>query len=231
MNEENDEEIKMISKNIVTSWKKKLRPQQKKEIKTSTLNMKEQEDHFNTLPLEEETIITKLKNKIKSEEKDIIRQKMKLLLYDTFTKINQNQQDLTINDEEFSIIYTLCMKMECVFHEKLRTKDKYLKQTKAIIVSLSNKENIQFAQDILSGKISAEELVDMDQKDMVSHETKVKRQKIAEDMLNSRRSDWNKIHFKGVKGIYRCGKCKGNDTTYTQAQIRRADEPMTTYFI
>lgn len=29
-------------------------------------------------------------------------------------------------------------------------------------------------------------------------------------------------------GLYRCGRCKTNKTTYTQAQIRRADEPMTT---
>jgi transcription elongation factor S-II len=31
------------------------------------------------------------------------------------------------------------------------------------------------------------------------------------------------------KGMYKCGKCKSWKTTYTQAQTRSADEPMTTF--
>lgn len=47
---------------------------------------------------------------------------------------------------------------------------------------------------------------------------------------NSRRTDWDLLHNNTfVSGLYKCGKCKGNKTTYTQLQIRRADEPMTTY--
>ena len=30
-------------------------------------------------------------------------------------------------------------------------------------------------------------------------------------------------------GLFKCGKCKTNKTTYTQAQTRSADEPMTTF--
>ena len=30
-------------------------------------------------------------------------------------------------------------------------------------------------------------------------------------------------------GFFKCGKCKTNKTTYTQAQTRSADEPMTTF--
>jgi transcription elongation factor S-II len=64
---------------------------------------------------------------------------------------------------------------------------------------------------------------------MASEEVKLKRQKTEEDAWNSRRSDWNRIHNTFVSGLYKCGRCKGLKTTYTQAQIRRADEPMTTF--
>ena len=51
-----------------------------------------------------------------------------------------------------------------------------------------------------------------------------------EELFDSRRSDWNMVHGDiNVSGQYKCGKCKSNKTTYTQIQIRRADEPMTTF--
>ena len=64
---------------------------------------------------------------------------------------------------------------------------------------------------------------------MASNEIKLLRQKKEEESFNSRRSDWDRLHNTFVSGMYRCGKCKQNKTTYTQVQIRRADEPMTTF--
>lgn len=32
-----------------------------------------------------------------------------------------------------------------------------------------------------------------------------------------------------VRGVFKCGKCKSNKTTYYQMQTRSADEPMTTF--
>ena len=69
----------------------------------------------------------------------------------------------------------------------------------------------------------------MTSQDFASEALKEQRKKLQEDAFNSRRSDWNRLRNPGVPGIYRCGKCKCNKTTYYQAQIRRADEPMTTF--
>lgn len=66
---------------------------------------------------------------------------------------------------------------------------------------------------------------------MASKEIKLLRQKKEEESFNARRSDWDRLHNTFVSGMYRCGKCKQNKTTYYQAQIRRADEPMTTFVI
>lgn len=39
----------------------------------------------------------------------------------------------------------------------------------------------------------------------------------------------NKNENQDHDGFFKCGKCKTNKTTYTQAQTRSADEPMTTF--
>ena len=39
----------------------------------------------------------------------------------------------------------------------------------------------------------------------------------------------NKNDNQDHDGFFKCGKCKTNKTTYTQAQTRSADEPMTTF--
>jgi transcription elongation factor S-II len=65
--------------------------------------------------------------------------------------------------------------------------------------------------------------------ELATEDIKLKRQKTEEDAFNARRSDWNRIHNTFVSGLYFCGKCKGSQTTYTQAQIRSADEPMTVF--
>jgi len=64
---------------------------------------------------------------------------------------------------------------------------------------------------------------------MASQENKLQRQKKEEESFNARRSDWDRLHNTFVSGMYRCGKCRQSQTTYCQVQIRRADEPMTTF--
>ena len=40
-----------------------------------------------------------------------------------------------------------------------------------------------------------------------------------------------KVEDQEHDGFFKCGKCKTYKTTYTQAQTRSADEPMTTFVL
>ncbi len=72
----------------------------------------------------------------------------------------------------------------------------------------------------------------MDAKEMASEEVTKAREQINEDALNARRTDWDKEQMKqkgGGKGLFKCGKCGSQNTTYYQMQTRSADEPMTNF--
>lgn len=91
-------------------------------------------------------------------------------------------------------------------------------------------KNKEIAYSLLDGNLNSKDIILMDEKDLATAEQKTKRQKIEIDSFNARRSDWNRLYPNiNSSGLYKCGKCKGTKTTYTQAQIRRADEPMTTF--
>jgi DNA-directed RNA polymerase subunit M/transcription elongation factor TFIIS len=52
------------------------------------------------------------------------------------------------------------------------------------------------------------------------------------DILDMKvKQEYNLLHMKQVAKttLYRCSKCKGNQTTYTEMQVRSADEPMTLF--
>lgn len=48
------------------------------------------------------------------------------------------------------------------------------------------------------------------------------------EMLRKERAEAD-AEPKPVKGLFKCGRCKSDKTTYYQLQTRSADEPMTTY--
>lgn len=125
-------------------------------------------------------------------------------------------------------VYELAKEIEGkLYHKYNKEEAKYLKHAHTIVANLA--KNKEFACSLLTNKILPEELVEMTPQDMLSQEEKLRREKVKEEFFNSRRSDWQRIHSVNNVGMYRCGKCKGRNTFYYQAQIRRADEPMTTF--
>ena len=158
------------------------------------------------------------------------RKTTKILIFENLIKISKENNTDTSYDKSESLDYILSLaekieeSMNLIFSTE---KEKYIRKTKSILSNL--KKNKVLFSSVIDENISADELVKMDDKEMASDDIKLSRQKIEEDSFNSRRSDWNRIHNTFISGIYRCGKCRGNKTTYFQAQIRRADEPMTTF--
>ena len=71
----------------------------------------------------------------------------------------------------------------------------------------------------------------------------LEREKMVEEVNNSRRLDWDQANEKkineicGIKGdllkasLFTCGRCKSTKTTSTQKQTRLADEPMTVFVL
>lgn len=209
------QDLHPISKSLIISWKKiyqstKNEDKSKEKIETPTISLIEENDIIN------------YKAKIETEEKDPIRKNTKILLYNSLLKWKDYPE----------YVYEIAMEIEEELNNYFSTggkflKDKYLKQAKQIVMNLQH--NQEFIEDILMGNLRGNKLAAMNPQDFASEATKQLRNKIKEDAFNSRRSDWFRIKNPGTPGMYRCGKCKNNKTYSYQQQIRRADEPMTTF--
>lgn len=103
------------------------------------------------------------------------------------------------------------------------------------------KRNSSLRSRIMSGVVSAQRLMKMSSTELATQEKVAARQKLVEDIQDSRRLDWeqaneDKINEQcGITGdllnasLFTCGRCKSTKTTSTQKQTRSADEPMTVF--
>jgi len=100
---------------------------------------------------------------------------------------------------------------------------KYARHARRIISNLSFSQNkIELRDRIISGEIPPNELYKCGREDLYPElweSLKIKFFSKIKSRKNSQAHD----------GLFKCNKCKTYKTTYTQAQTRSADEPMTTY--
>ena len=120
-------------------------------------------------------------------------------------------------------------------------KSAYMDKARSLTFNL--KKNADLRQQVLLGQVSSDELVKMSPDQLAPAEKAKARDKMVEDLRNSRRLDWEQANEKkineqcGIKGdllkasLFTCGRCKSHKTTSTQKQTRSADEPMTVFVL
>lgn len=107
----------------------------------------------------------------------------------------------------------------------------YQDKARSLVFNLKDPRNYELREKIMCGILSPNQVVVMDPKELACQELRDKRDKITQDNLNSRRTDWliENAASKGNVGFFTCRKCKSKNTTYFQMQTRGADEPMTNF--
>jgi len=102
----------------------------------------------------------------------------------------------------------------------------YKEKIRSLFQNLKNKSNPQLRTRVLSGEISPARFVRM-----THEELKSKEQREEERAMQKENMDKAMVAQpeKSVSTGLQCGKCKERKVSYTQAQTRSADEPMTTF--
>lgn len=100
-----------------------------------------------------------------------------------------------------------------------RAKKEYIRRVLTIKYKLRNTDLLV---KINSGEISYEDLEHMSQRDFIMS-------KIV-DYNDYMREKYENTDIIPDSDEYKCGSCKSRKITWTQAQTRSADEPMTTFF-
>ena len=102
----------------------------------------------------------------------------------------------------------------------------YKEKMRSLYANLKNKSNPELKQGILAGDISPEKFAIMTHDEMKGKAQKAEEERIAKENMSNAMAPQEE---RSISDYMECGKCKQKKVSFTQAQTRSADEPMTTF--
>lgn len=102
----------------------------------------------------------------------------------------------------------------------------YKNKIRTLFSNLKNKSNPTLRVHVLSGEITAEKLINMSHEELKSDARREADEKLAS--VNMREAMVPQVE-KSISTSLECSKCRQRKVSYSQAQTRSADEPMTTF--
>lgn len=102
----------------------------------------------------------------------------------------------------------------------------YRVKIRSLFQNLKVKSNKELRRRVMSGEINALEFVKMSPDELKSQEHKERDKALEKENLNNAQVAQPE---KSISDALTCGKCGQKKVSYTQAQTRSADEPMTTF--
>ncbi|OCK83858.1 transcription elongation factor-like protein s-ii [Lepidopterella palustris CBS 459.81] len=106
------------------------------------------------------------------------------------------------------------------------TSDQYKTKLRSLYQNLKNKSNPQLRKRVLSGEIAPNRFVVMTHEELKSAERRAEDERLEKENMNQAMVAQVE---KSISASLTCGKCKQKKVSYSQAQTRSADEPMTTF--
>jgi transcription elongation factor S-II len=127
------------------------------------------------------------------------------------------------------------IELEDEMHQKFQGDKKgYKEKYMQLILNLKKNDNLR--ANVMNDSTPAASMMTMSSQDMQTEEMKEHIEKGLDYIRNEMRLNWSEVNedkinaqcnIKDQSGIFRCGKCKGYNTSNYQKQTRSADEPMT----
>ncbi|CAG2119079.1 unnamed protein product [Medioppia subpectinata] len=130
-----------------------------------------------------------------------------------------------LKDDIFRVVKLAVEIEKHIFQEFQNTDNKYKTRVRSRIANLSDEQNASLRYRVLKGTVTVKEIATMSAEDMASDRMKQMRQQFHDEAIAA-----NLLPevFGTTCDLLKCPKCKSNTCTYSQVQIERADEPMTT---
>jgi transcription elongation factor S-II len=104
--------------------------------------------------------------------------------------------------------------------------DAYKGKMRSLFQNLKSKSNPQLRKRVLTGEVAASKFVVMTHDEMKSDARRAEDEKL--EQINMNQAMVAQVE-KAISKEFQCGKCKQKMVSYSQAQTRSADEPMTTF--
>jgi len=102
----------------------------------------------------------------------------------------------------------------------------YRSKIRGLMTSLKRKDNAELGDRVMKGEITPHQFVKMTEKELASEAQRLRDAQLErENMLKAQVP----MAQKSISDSLQCSKCKQKKVSYSQAQTRSADEPMTTF--
>ncbi|KIV99551.1 transcription elongation factor S-II [Verruconis gallopava] len=224
-----DPNVQKLANETVTSWRNAMRKQQASSGSStpkpngtaspaagSPANVKQEKKAYTGDPLKRNAVADKIDWKVTGSA---VRDGCIKLMYDGLAHTSS---------EPSSDILNKAREVELAAFSKFQpeTSSAYREKMRSLFQNLKNKSNPQLRINIMSGSITAEKFVVMTHDELKSAERKAEEAKLAKDNMDKAMVPQE---IKSVSDALKCGKCGQKRVSYTQAQTRSADEPMTTF--
>lgn len=106
------------------------------------------------------------------------------------------------------------------------TNDQYKTKLRSLFQNLKNKSNPGLRKRVLSSEVTPKRFVNMSHEELKSAERRAEDERLEKENMNQAMVAQVE---KSISGSLQCSKCKQKKVSYSQAQTRSADEPMTTF--
>ncbi|KAG8163578.1 hypothetical protein KVR01_006875 [Diaporthe batatas] len=129
--------------------------------------------------------------------------------------------------DSVEVVVAKAVEVEAAAYKHLKGEGaEYKSKIKSLFSNLKVKSNRELGRRVMSGEISAAEFVKMSQDELKSQELRERDSKLEKENMNKAQVAQPE---KSISTALTCGKCGQKKVSYSQAQTRSADEPMTTF--
>jgi len=130
-----------------------------------------------------------------------------------------------MSEESSTVLIIKAMEVEKAAFESLKGDNpEYRAKIRSLFQNL--KVNKELGPRVMSGSISADKFVTMTHEELKSSQQKEEDKKLN---LENMKKAQVPMQQKSISDQLQCGKCQQKKVSYSQAQTRSADEPMTTF--
>jgi transcription elongation factor S-II len=132
-----------------------------------------------------------------------------------------------MSEESSTVLIIKAMDVEKAAYEHYKgdTPD-YRAKLRSLFQNLKVVGNRELGPRVISGDITPMKFVTMSHEELKSSQQKAEEKKLNEENMKKAQVP---MQQKSISDQLRCGKCGEKKVSYTQAQTRSADEPMTTF--
>lgn len=160
-----------------------------------------------------------------------LRQNICIKYFEIFQNVKQDLVKSGVNESAIAhLLGPRAIELEASIWKNFTDKKAYADRARSLAFNM--KKNHDMTQEVILGQIETDRLVKMKTEELASQELRSKREKVAKEVNDSKRMDWDQANehkineMCGIKGellkasLFTCGRCKSTKTTSTQKQTR-----------